>query len=165
MEKNDRVTFEDLSLGDITLETLPRLAKMRERHFNSFRPEICTELPLNITRYLRDLDQEADPPGLRAGKLYQYVLEKKTARIAEDNLLAGTTSTKDIGVMLYPDLYALVLWPELETMATRKQNPFKISPEDIKTLNFEVFPFWLDRNTVMEVTRKAHGNPPCAKLM
>jgi pyruvate formate-lyase/glycerol dehydratase family glycyl radical enzyme len=150
-------------LSDITLKTLPRLAKMQKRHFAS-QPEICTELPLNITRYMRDLDQAADPPGLRAGKLYQYVLEHKEARIAEGNLLAGTTSTKDIGVMLYPDLYALVLWPELETMATRKQNPFKISPEDIDILNFEVFPFWLDR-TVMEVTRRAHDNPPCERLM
>ncbi|MGC2433508.1 MAG: pyruvate formate lyase family protein, partial [Desulfobaccales bacterium] len=163
MEKNDRVTLKDLSLKDITLETLPRLDKMRKRHFAS-QPEICTELPKHITEYLRDPKHEADPPGLRAGRLYQHVLKNKKARIAEGNLLAGTTSTKDIGVMLYPDLYALVLWPELETMATRKQNPFKISPEDIKTLNFEVFPFWLDR-TVMEVTRKANGNPPCGKLM
>jgi len=158
-----RVTFKDLSLQDITLEKLPRLDGMQKRHFAS-QPEICTELPLNITRYLQDPDHEADPPGLRAGKLYQYVLENKTARIAEGNLLAGTTSTKDTGVMLYPDLYSLSLWPELETMATRKKNPFKISPEDIEILNLKVFPFWLDR-TVMEVTRKDNGNPRCQQLM
>ena len=119
------------------------------RSFPGISPTICS-----------DPDQEADPPGLRAGKLYQYVLENKTALIAEDNLLAGTTSTKAIGVMLYPDLYPLSLWPELETMATRKKNPFAISQEDIDILNFEVFPFWLDR-TVMEVTRKDHDNPQC----
>ena len=163
METMNRVTFKDLSLGDITLKTLPRLAEMRKRHFKS-RPEICTELPLNITRYLQDPNHEADPPGLRAGKLYQYVLEKKKARIAEGNLLAGTTSTKDIGVMLYPDLYSLSLWPELETMATRPKNPFKIKPKDIEILNLKVFPFWLDR-TVMEVTRRDNGNPLCQRLM
>jgi pyruvate formate-lyase/glycerol dehydratase family glycyl radical enzyme len=162
------ITLPDVSLKDIILT--PRLKRMRERHFAS-RPEICTELPRNITTYLRDPAHEADPPGLRAGKLYQYVLEHKQALIAEDNLLAGTTSTKTastdiptIGVMLYPDLYSLSLWPELETMATRKKNPFQISQEDIDILNFEVFPFWLDR-TVMEVTRKDHGNPLCQRLM
>jgi pyruvate formate-lyase/glycerol dehydratase family glycyl radical enzyme len=158
----NRVTFKDV-LNNITLDQLDRLKRLKERHLAS-RPEICTELPRNITRYLRDLDQEADPPGVRAGKLYQYVLENKTARIAEENLLAGTTSTKNIGVMLYPDLYSLSLWPELETMATRKKNPFLISPDEINTLNFEVFPYWLDR-TVMEVTRKDWKNPLCQRLI
>ena len=119
----DRVTFKDLSLSDLTLEQLPRLKRLRERHFDS-KPEICTELPRNITHYLRDLDDPGDLPEVRAGKLYQYVLENKTPLIAAGNLLAGTTSTKTIGVMLYPDLYPLSLWPELETMATRKKNPF-----------------------------------------
>ena len=160
------VTFQDMSLSDITMENLPRLKRMRDRHFNIKKSgaEICTELPRNITRYLRDLDQETDPPEVRAGKLYKYVLENKTPLIAEDNLLAGTTSTKPLGVMLYPDLYCLSLWPELETMATRKKNPFRISQEEIDILNLEVFPFWLDR-TVMEVTRKDRGNPLCLRLV
>jgi pyruvate formate-lyase/glycerol dehydratase family glycyl radical enzyme len=159
----DKVTLKDVSLGDITLEQLHRLARMRKRHFDS-KPEICTELPKNITTYFRDLDQKTYPPEVRAGKLYEYVLGKKTAVIAEDNLLAGTTTSKPVGVLLHPDLYSLVLWPELETMATRKANKFRISPEDIELLNHKVFPFWLDR-TVMEVTRKEHENPAWMHLM
>ncbi len=159
----DKVTLQDVSLKDITLEQLSRLKRMRDRHFAS-RPEICTELPLNITHYLQKFDHKADLPEVRAGKLYKYVLENKTALIAEDNLLAGTTSTKPIGVMLIPDFYSLVLWPELETMATRKVNRFGISPEDIDILNRKVFPFWLNR-TVMEVTRADRKNPACMQLM
>ena len=158
----DRVTFNDVSLSDLTLEQLPRLQQWRERHFST-KPAICTELPLLITRYLRDLAQEADPPEVKAGKMYQYVLEHKTAMITEDNLLAGTTSTKPVGVMLYPDLYPLSLWPELETMADRKKNPFDINNHEINTLNLEVFPYWLER-TVMEVTRKDQGNPLCQRI-
>jgi len=63
-----------------------------------------------------------------------------------------------------PISYPLCIWPELETISTRKKNPFQIRPEDIDLLNFEVFPFWVDR-TVMEVTRKTYGNPECQKLM
>ncbi len=33
-------TISDLSLRDITLESLPRLKRLRELHFNT-RPEIC----------------------------------------------------------------------------------------------------------------------------
>jgi pyruvate formate-lyase/glycerol dehydratase family glycyl radical enzyme len=165
----DKVTLKDVSLKDITLKQLDRLARMRERHFYREghlprRPEICTELPRNITHYLQKMDQEEDPPEVRAGKLYKYVLENKTAIIAEENLLAGTTTSKTVGVLLHPDLYALVLWPELETMTTRKANPFGISKKDIDILNREVFPFWMDR-TVMEVTRHDHQNPAWMHLM
>ena len=113
---------------------------------------------------MKYLDDPTDSPELRAGKLYRYVMENKQPVIADDNLLAGATTTKPLGVVLYPDLYPLCIWPELETISTRKKNPFQISPEDIDLLNFEVFPFWIDR-TVMEVTRKTYGNPECQKLM
>jgi pyruvate formate-lyase/glycerol dehydratase family glycyl radical enzyme len=154
---------EELSLRTITLETVPRLKRLRERHFAG-TPEICTELPANITRYMKYLDDPTDSPELRAGKLYRYVMENKQPVFADDNLLAGATTTKPLGVVLYPDLYPLCIWPELETISTRRKNPFQISPEDIDLLNFEVFPFWVDR-TVMEVTRKTYGNPECQRLM
>ena len=154
---------EYLSLRNITLDTVPRLKRLRDRHFAG-TPEICTELPANITRYMKYLDDPTDSPELRAGKLYRYVMENKQPVIGYDNLLAGATTTKPLGVVLYPDLYPLCIWPELETISTRKKNPFQISPEDIDLLNFEVFPFWVDR-TVMEVTRKTYGNPECQKLM
>lgn len=154
---------EYLSLRNITFDTVPRLKRLRDRHFAG-TPEICTELPANITRYMKYLDDPMDSPELRAGKLYRYVMENKQPVIADDNLLAGSTTTKPLGVVLYPDLYPLCIWPELETISTRKKNPFQISPEDIDLLNFEVFPFWVDR-TVMEVTRKTYGNPECQRLM
>jgi len=34
------VTISDLSLREITLDSLPRLKRLRELHFNT-RPEIC----------------------------------------------------------------------------------------------------------------------------
>jgi pyruvate formate-lyase/glycerol dehydratase family glycyl radical enzyme len=152
------VTLKDVSLPEIkTLQDLPRLQRLRERHFQS-RPEICVELPRHLTQYLKNQDVKTDSPELRAGKLYRYVMENKKPRIAADNLLAGTTSTKAIGVMLYPDLYPLCMWPELETMATRKKNRFGITREEIDILNREVFPYWID-NTVMEITRRDYHNP------
>jgi pyruvate formate-lyase/glycerol dehydratase family glycyl radical enzyme len=160
------VTFTDegLDLQGITLQTMPRLQRMRDRHFFDGKPAICTELPRNITTFWKKLDK---PPNKDdAGKLYQYVMEKKEPIIAQDNLLAGTTTTKPLGVLLYPDLYSLCLWPELETMATRKKNPFDITPEQIEELNSEIFPYWLDKDTIMEATRKGleESDKECATL-
>jgi pyruvate formate-lyase/glycerol dehydratase family glycyl radical enzyme len=146
------VTLKDISLTHITLDSLPRLKRLREKHFATV-PEVCTELPKNITDYLRCVDNETDSPELRAGKLYKYVMEKKMALIHDESLLAGTTSTKPIGVLVYPDFYALSLWPELETMATRKSNPYDITPEARQLLNSEIFPYWPDR-TIMERTKR-----------
>ena len=157
------VTLDDLSLREITLDTLPRLKRLRELHFHT-RPEICIELPRLMTYYMKHLDDPEDSPILRAGKMYKYVLENKKPLIPDENLLAGTTTTKQIGVILYPDLLAQSIWPELETVSRRKKNPFSITREEIDELNFEIFPFWMER-TIQEVARKEHDNPFCQQLM
>ncbi|MDD5640838.1 MAG: pyruvate formate lyase family protein, partial [Syntrophales bacterium] len=166
---NVTFTVEELGLRDITLKNMPRLQRMRDRHFDG-KPAICTELPRNITTFWKEklakLPDKDDSPELKAGKLYQYVMEKKEAIIAQDNLLAGTTTTKPLGVLLYPDLYPLCIWPELETIGTRKKNPFDITPAQIKELNSVIFPYWLDKGTIMEATRKAlkESDQECAAL-
>lgn len=157
------VTRKDLSLKDISLDNLPRLKEMRELHF-SRRPEICIELPGLMTRYMKTLDNPEDTPGLRAGKRLKYILENKHPVIDDNNLLAGTTTTKPKGVLLYPDFMALSIWPELETVSNRKKNPYCITEEEIEELNFEIFPYWMDQ-TVQEVARRMFGNPPCQQAM
>ena len=162
MDKNS-ITIQDLSLQEITLEKLPRLKKLRGLHFNT-KPAICLELPRLMTYYMRYLDNKEDSPELRSGKLNKYILENKRPVIIDDNLLAGTTTAKQIGVVLYPHLLAQSIWPELETISRRKKNPFDITREEIDELNFEIFPYWMNR-TVQEVARKENSNPFCQRLM
>ena len=158
-----RVTLKDTSLRDISLDNLERLKELRDRHFAS-RPEICVELPRLMMEYMKTRDDPGDPPELRAGKRLKYLLENKRRIIEDNNLLAGTTTTKPVGVIMYPDFLALSIWPELETVHRRKKNPYGITPEEIKELNFEIFPYWVDR-TVQEVARKMYHNPPCQQVM
>ncbi len=56
------------------------------------------------------------------------------------------------------------MWPELETLSKRKNNAYTISQTDIDTLNFDVFPYWMDR-TVQEVCRKDYQDPFCLRMM
>jgi len=158
-----KVTLDDLSLSGISLDNLPRLKELRDMQFAS-RPEICAELPRLMTRYMKTMDDPDDPPELRAGKRLKYVLENKRPIIDDKNLLAGTTTTKPVGAILYPDFLALPIWPELETVHRRKKNPYGITPEEIEELNFEIFPYWMDR-TVHEVARRMYGNPHCQQIM
>jgi formate C-acetyltransferase len=160
---NNEVTLNDLGLKDITLEDLPRLKRLREVHFKT-RPAVCVELPSLMTRYMKEMDDESDASELRAAKRLKYVLDNKRAIIHDDDLLAGTTTTKIKGVPIYPQFLGQTLWPELETISKRNKNPYDITREEIDTLNFEIFPFWMDR-TVQEVCRKDFNNPFSQQMM
>lgn len=156
------VTLEDIRLGDYTLESLPRLAELRRLSFER-KPGICIERARYITKYLKYMDDPSDTPELRQAKKVHHFLSRKAARFHDRNLLAGTTTSKPLGAPLFPEFFALSLWPELETVSTRQKNPQKLSTEDAQELNQFIFPFWLDRS-VLEAARTKFDNPGCIKL-
>ncbi len=158
-----RVTLHDLSLQDISLDDLPRLRELRGLHFSGL-PEICIELPRLMTHFMKTMDTPDDSPVVRAGKRLKYILENKRPVIRDTSLLAGTTTTKRVGAILYPDFLALSIWPELETVHRRRKNPYTITSDEIEELNFEIFPYWMER-TVQEVARTIYHNPICQQIM
>lgn len=156
------ITLDDIRLQQHTLDSLPRLAKLRSRAF-SLKPEICIERARYVTKYLKYLDDPKDSPELRQAKKVRHFLKKKRAVFHDDNLLAGSTTSKPLGAPLFPEFFALTLWPELETVSTREKNPQILSQADATELDRAIFPFWMDRN-VLEVARKRFNNPDCIKL-
>src|SRR6185436_3771376 len=161
-----RVTFEDLSLGQY--QRSERVERLRDAYFRAC-PEVDVERPYLVTRLHRDLgifDQERYSV-LDKARVYRRVLEERDAIVwhqeARDkegqaftfegnSLLAGSTTSRYKGVILYPELLALALWPELDTMSRRTANPYQLTPEGARVLNRDVFPAWLDR-TILERAR------------
>ncbi len=156
------IMLEDIRLRDYTLAHLPLLERLRRR-LRTSRPQVCIERAKWITRFLQD-PQNRQPHGPldRAGAVAHY-LSRKGPHFFDDNLLAGTTTSKHYGAPVYPELTGLAIWPELGTIGTRKANPMILSPADAETLNQEIFPYWMDRN-IVEYTRRKYGNPECLKL-
>jgi len=168
-EKTPECMFlDDPFLSSRSLKDFPRIAEMRAEFFGG-RGEICTERPRLITEYCRRHGFEKDPQGrvldpvLRQAEALRYLMENKAAIIRDRNLLAGTTTTKMPGVIVFPELAATGIWPELLTMRTRVMNPYRISPADADILNMEIFPYWSERN-VREWTRTNFGSPRCQEL-
>jgi formate C-acetyltransferase len=145
------ITLDDISLKDFTLDNLPRLKELRRLSFAS-KPEICIERARYITRYLRDQDAPGDAPEVRQAKKINYFLQHKRPVFHDRNLLAGSTTSKALGAPLFPEFFALTLWPELDTVSTRAKNPQKLTKDEARELNLEIFPFWMDKN-VLELTR------------
>ncbi|MGB5987799.1 MAG: pyruvate formate lyase family protein [Desulfobacterales bacterium] len=156
------ISLEDIRLSDYTLDTLPRLKQLRQRLLGE-PARICIERAQWITRYYRNGDNPQEPTEIRYAKAVNHFLNQKAPRFFDDNLLAGSTTSKPFGAPVYPEYTGLHIWPELDTISERTRNPQILSKEDAETLNFEIYPYWMERN-VLEYTRKKHNNPPCMRL-
>ncbi len=168
-EPSDEVEFlSDPSFSDWTIDDFPRLEVFLEDFFST-RPEMSTERPKLLTDYFKKHGFENSPdgtprdPGLRQAEAFNYLMKNRKPIIHKNDLIAATTTDKDIGVVVYPDLGGVLIWPELYTMHVRKLNPYLISEEDRQILNNDVFPFWMDRN-MREKARADAGNPECMRL-
>ncbi|MBI5487003.1 MAG: formate acetyltransferase [Deltaproteobacteria bacterium] len=156
--------LDDPYLARWTLDDFPRAARLLRAH-RTVPPEICTERPRLLTEFLlRERERgAAEPPVLRQGRALRHVLFRKQAIVHDDDLFLGTTTSKRIGVVIYPECGGTAMWPELLTMAARDLNPYRISDEDIAVLDHEVFPFWMDEN-VREWARRKEGDPLALRL-
>jgi formate C-acetyltransferase len=154
---------EDLSSLIAELEGVritDRVKSLRDAYFDAV-PEVCPERPFLLTKFHtgQHLLRADRITGLDKARAYRHVLRERTARIWDfsyrdrdgvkrpvegRSLLAGSTTSRFKGVILYPELMALALWPELRSLPHRPANPYHIDPETRRTLNEEVFPAWMD---------------------
>ena len=155
------MALNDIRLQTYTLDTLPRLRELREQLFGQ-QSAICIERARHVTAFLKTADPHMHPELRQANKV-RYFLERKKPLFPDRNLLAGTTTSKPLGAPLFPEFFALTLWPELETVSTREKNPQQLDPEDANVLNRDIFPFWMDRN-IQEVARQRFHDPKCLRL-
>ena len=156
------ITLGDITLKDYTLENLPLLKELRTLSF-SRETEICIERARFVTRYLLYHDNPADSAEVRQAKKTRHFLHRKRPVFHDRNLLAGSTTSKAFGAPLFPEFFALTLWPELDTVNDRKKNIQKLDPEDARELNLKIFPYWMDKN-VLELTRERFNDPECLSL-
>lgn len=157
------ITLPDPSLKNITFSTLPRLKRLRDANLNA-RAEVCIERARWITRSLKTTAADPVlPMATRYGLAVREYLAHKKTMFPDDNLLAGTTTSKPFGAPVYPELTGVTIWPELDTISTRGKNPQKLSPQDADDLNLNIFPYWLEES-ILEETRKRTGNPPEMRL-
>ncbi|MBI4508743.1 MAG: formate acetyltransferase [Deltaproteobacteria bacterium] len=158
----------DPYLSRYSLEDFPRLAALRAAHFDTV-PEVCPERPLLLTRWFRENGFERDKSGepwnpvLRQAHAFKFLMEHRRPMIRENDLIGGTTTSKDVGVVLYPDAHGVLLWGELYSIGDRPLNPCRVSKETARLLADQVFPFWLHR-TFREWVREKYHAPLCQRL-
>ncbi len=168
------VALKSLKTEDDPLGSYPDVRELRLAYFQAV-PEICVERSENITTYHLEngLFKKDKISVLDKAQAYRYALSKRKAivrhsgapdknhdeyksfPIRDRSPFAGSTTSKFKGVILYPELFGLVMWPELNTVFNRRPNPFYLSPTDAEKLNHRIFPHWM-KKTVWEITRYRH---------
>jgi formate C-acetyltransferase len=147
-------TIDDLALSDITVSQFPYVKDWRDRLFKEKGiPEICDELPRLLTEYMQSPEARDLSPQTRRANALHHVFSNKKPLVEKDDLLPGRTTTSFVGPVVYVGTIGYCIWPELHTVSTRTQNPFKIKREVAERLNNEIFPYWLERRTVLEEAR------------
>ena len=153
-----KITLKDRRLSEYTLNNLNGISALREE-MRKEPVHICIERAKYITEYMKahgDEEMKKNPILYRAEAVYQYLSHKK-AVIPDNNLLAGTTGAYLKTAPVYPEFIGLTIWSELDSISGRKKNPQLISKEDARTLNYDIYPYWIDRD-VLASTKKRYGN-------
>ena len=168
-QKVDKVeVLEDPYLAKYSLDDFPRLKYLKNRRF-ALKPTICVERAKLVTQYHMENGFEQDSSGnpldpeLRQGRAVNYIMTHKKPIIHDKHLIAGSTTSKEVGIPMYPELIATAIWPELKTIGERELNPNDISDKDADILSLEVFPYWMERN-VREYCRTKFNNPKSQAL-
>jgi pyruvate formate-lyase/glycerol dehydratase family glycyl radical enzyme len=167
--KVDEVQFlDDPYLAKYSLDDFPRLKYLKNRRF-ALKPAICVERAKLVTEFHKENGFEIDPSGnpldpeLRQARAVNYIMTKKKPIIHDKHLIAGSTTSKEVGIPIYPELIGTAIWPELKTIGQRELNPNDISDKDADILSLEVFPYWMERN-VREYNRTKYNNPVSQQL-
>ncbi len=143
--------LEDPYLSGYSIADFPRIQQFLDIHFTTCA-EVCPERPRLVTEWYKthgfetDADGNAWIPELRQGHVFKYLMENRKPIIRTNDLIAGTTTTKEIGVVVYPDSHGTMLWGELLTVPHRLLNPYDISKKTVDLLHGEIFPYWVNRN-------------------
>ncbi len=157
--------LEDIHLAALALDDFPEIKRLLWE-YRVAQPAICSERPRLLTEYMlsaRDGEEADDPAVLRQAKGLRHIMRNKQPIIRDGDLLAGTTTAHPVGVIIHPELGGTGIWPELLTVQSRELNPYTITEEEIRVLDREVFPFWMEDN-VREWTRKENGRPDTLEL-
>ena len=157
--------LEDPHMAASSLDDFPEIKRLLWE-YRVAKPAICSERPRLLTEYLLSSKQGEDandPVVLRQAKALRHVMRHKRPIIRDGDLLAGTTTSHPVGVIIHPELGGTGIWPELLTVQSRELNPYTITAEEIRVLDQEVFPFWMEDN-LREWTRRENGRPDALEL-
>ena len=119
-----------------------RTAKLKQIYLE-YKPSICADRSELVTESFKET--EALSPVLRQAMAFDRVLSEMPIWIQDRELIVGNIASRPRGVFLFPEYDDTWLTPELDTISTRKGDPWLLSDED-KTRLQSSMDYWPGRN-------------------
>ena len=116
-----------------------RLKKLKESYLKH-TPSITIHRAKAITKIAKE--NPGLPKSILRGKSFKYCCETAPLVIQDHELIVGAPNGAPRAGSFAPDIAWRWMETEIETIATRPQDPFYISEEDKKVMREELFPFW-----------------------
>ncbi len=122
---------------------LERVNRLKERVINT-RPEMDLENARILTESFMETDGE--PLVIQKAKAFRKQCMEKTVTIWQDELIVGCSGSKIRAGILCADTCWSILNDELDTISTRKYDPFYLKAEDRKVFEEIIRPYWKGRS-------------------
>jgi pyruvate formate-lyase/glycerol dehydratase family glycyl radical enzyme len=129
----------------------PGSERIRDRLLNRRR-----EVDLERARYATESywQTEGEPMILRRAKMLRHLAQEMSLTIDPDELIVGNRSRLPRMGVIAPEGAVDWIDRELETLPTRPQDPFDITPDQIQELREEIFPYWPGKTLEDQVARQ-----------
>lgn len=127
----------------VTKSYMERINRLKQRVLDT-EPEVDMENAIIVTRAFQET--EGQPHYLqKAYSVYKTLLEKSIP-IWDDELIVGNSGSKQRGGLVCPDDCWAFLDREIDTINTRRYDPFHLKEEDKKLFLEIVKPYWKGRS-------------------
>jgi formate C-acetyltransferase len=120
-----------------------RIARLREESFSA-EPTISVERARLITEFYRLNDGKHSIPVTRALS-FQYLCERKTLYLGDDELIVGERGPAPKSVPTFPELTCHTR-QDLQILNSRDKTWYRVNEDDIETYENEVAPYWQGRS-------------------
>ena len=113
-------------------------------------PALGAERAIHYTDFFRREARKYKDPHMRLAKAFADHLERRTIRIFDGEIFAGSHTEHRVGAICYPELAGSFMLEDLLRFETRKTNPLRVEKRHKDRLMWNVVPYWFTRNIVMK---------------
>lgn len=126
-------------------DTRTRFERIKDDLFST-PIHLCPERALLITEYFRRFDIPDDPMLIRKARAFRYLMQNKSAKIFDDELIVGNLGSCRKSALIQPELAGAFMCEDILWIDKRKTTPFDMSWKDRFAILFRVIPYWITKN-------------------
>ena len=116
-----------------------RVEKIRENYVNT-KPHISYERAWNWTKSFQKT--EGQPHIIRTAQAFKDTCDELSVNIWEGELIVGTSGEYRKCAILTPEFGWTWINDEIDTFPERSQDPYDVTPEQVKFIKENIFPYW-----------------------